>query len=88
MLSKNAAHNLAKEKTTIGMMQALTYMYEKSSTNNKVYLIKKLLNLKMSKSGPVVEHLNSVNTVVTIFNQLVSVGIKLDDEICTLILMA
>ena len=59
-------------------------MYEKLSANNKDYLMKKLFNLNMSESS-VVEHLNSFNTFV---NQLVSVGIKFDDEICTLILLA
>ena len=42
-LSKNVAHNITKEKTTVGMMQALAYMYEKPYANNKVYLMKKLL---------------------------------------------
>ena len=28
MLSKNVAHNVAKEKTTMGLMQALAEMYE------------------------------------------------------------
>ena len=73
-LSKNVAHNMAKEKTTVGMMQVLAEMYEKPSVNNKVYLMKKLFNLRMSKSGLVVEHLNNFNTVV---NQLVSVGSSL-----------
>ena len=64
MLSKNVAHNIAKEKMTIGMMQALADMYEKPTTNNKVYLMKKLFNLRMPEGGSVVEHLNSFNTVV------------------------
>ena len=68
-LSKNMANNVAKEKTTMGMMQALADMYEKPSVNNKVYLMKNLFNLKMSERGPVIEHLNRFNTVV---NQLVS----------------
>ena len=85
MLSKNIAHNMVKEKTTVGIMQALAKMYEKSSMNNKVYLMKKLFNLKMSETGPVVEHLKNFNIVV---NQLVSMGIKFDDEICALILFA
>ena len=85
MLSKNVAHNVAKEKTIVGMMKALTEMDEKPSANNKVYLMEKLFNLKMSESGPVVKHLNSFNTMV---NQLASVGIKSDDEICALILLA
>ena len=39
----------------------------------------------MPESGLVVEHLNSFNTIV---NQLALVGIKFDDEICALILLA
>ena len=46
-LSKKVAHNVAKEKMTVGMMQALLDMYEKSFANNKVYLMKKLFNLRM-----------------------------------------
>ena len=65
-------------------MQALADMYEKPSANNKVYLMKKLFNLKMPEGGSVIEHLNSFNIIV---NQLVSVGIKFNDEICVLILL-
>ena len=78
------AHNVAKEKTTLGMMQALTDMYEKPSVNNKVYLMK-LFNLKMFEGGSMVEHLNSFNIMV---NQPVSLEIKFEDEICALILLA
>ena len=84
-LSKNVAHNVAKEKTTAGLMKALSDMYEKPSANNKVHLMKKLFNLKMGEGASVVEHLNNFNTVI---NQLVSVDIKFDDEICALILLA
>ena len=69
----------------MGMMQALADMYEKPSANNKVYLMKKLFNLRMPEGGSVVEHLNSFNTMV---NQLVSMEIKFDDEICAQILLA
>ena len=69
----------------MGMMQALTDMYEKPLVNNKVYLMKKFFNLKMHEGGSMVKDLNSFNTVV---NQLVSVGIKFEDDICTLTLLA
>ena len=75
-LSKNMAHNVAKEKMTLGMMRALTDMNEMPSAKNKVYLMKKLFNLKMPEGGSVVEHLNSFNTMV---QQLVSVEIKFED---------
>ena len=35
-----------KEKTTVDLMKALSSMYEKPSANNKVYLMKKLFNMK------------------------------------------
>ncbi|CAM8906695.1 unnamed protein product [Rhodiola kirilowii] len=50
-LSKNVAHNVAKETTTIGVMKQLSDMYEKLSTNNKVHLMKKLFILKMGDGG-------------------------------------
>ena len=63
-LSKNVSHNVVKEKMTVRMMQALADMYKKPFTNNKVYLMKKVFNLKTSESGSVGKHLNSFNTVV------------------------
>ena len=39
----------------------------------------------MPKDDSVVEHLNSFNTIV---NHLVSVGIKCDDEICSLVMFS
>ena len=48
-LSRSVAHNIVKEKTTADLMKALSGMYEKPSTNNKVHLMKKLFNLKMTE---------------------------------------
>jgi hypothetical protein len=66
-LSRSIAHNVVKEKTTVGLMAALSNMYEKSSTNNKMHLMKKLFNLKMSEEASVAQHLNEFNTII---NQL------------------
>ena len=46
-LPRSFAHNVVKEKTTMDLMKALSGMYEKSSANNKVLLMKKLFNPKM-----------------------------------------
>ena len=43
-LSRSVAHNVVKEKTTADLMKALFGMYEKSSANNKVHMMKKLFN--------------------------------------------
>ena len=47
----------------MGLMTALSGMYEKPSANNKVHLIKKLFNLKMAEGAAVVKHLNEFNTI-------------------------
>lgn len=84
-LAKSVAHNVAKEKTTASLMKALSDMYEKPSANNKVFLMKKLFNLKMVDGTSVTTHLNEFNTIV---NQLLSVNIDFGDEVRALILLA
>ena len=73
-----------KEKTIVDLMKALSSMYEKPSANNKVYLMRKLFNLRKEKSTFVVQHLNEFNTIT---NQLSTVGIEFDDEVRALILL-
>ena len=84
-LSRSVAHNVIKEKTTANLMKALSGMYEKPSTNNKVHLMKKLFNLKMAENASVAQYLNEFNTIT---NQLSSVKIDFDDEIRALIVLA
>ena len=84
-LAPSVASNIAKEKTTTDLFKALEKMYEKPSAVNKVYLMKKLFNLKMPENSIVAEHLNEFNTVT---NQLESVGIDFDDEIRALVLLS
>ena len=60
-------------------------MYEKPLANNKVYLMKKLFNLKKAKGTLVVQHLNEFNTIT---NQLSTVEIEFNDEVHALILLA
>ena len=57
-------------------------MYKKPLANNKVYLMKKLFNLKKAEGTPVAQHLNEFNTIT---NQLSTVGIEFDDEVHALI---
>ena len=60
-------------------------MHEKPSANNKVYLMKKLFNLKMAEGMPITQHLNIFNTIT---NKLSSVEIGFDDEIRALNILA
>jgi hypothetical protein len=47
-LAASVAFNISKEKTMKDLMDALAKLYEKPSTSNKVFLMKRLFNMKMS----------------------------------------
>jgi hypothetical protein len=80
----SVAFNISKEKTTKGLMDTLVKLYEKPSASNKVFLMKRLFNMKMSKGGSVADHLNEFNTVT---NQLSSVKVDFDDEVRDLLIL-
>jgi hypothetical protein len=67
-----------------GLMDTLDKLYEKPLASNKVFPIKRLFNMKMSKGGFVADHLNEFNIVT---NQLNSVKVDFDDEIRALIIL-
>ena len=48
-LDSLVAFNILKEKTTKSVMSALEKLYKKPSASNKVFLMKRLFNMKMSK---------------------------------------
>ena len=66
-------------------MRALGKLYEKPSASNKVFLMKRLFNMKMSKGGTVADHLNEFNTLT---NQLSSVKVNFDDEVRDLLVLS
>ena len=84
-LSRNVAFNIVKEKTTFSLLKTLSNMYEKPSAMNKVYLMRRLFNLQMSKTRSVYDHINEFNMIVS---QLNSMDINFEDEIKALILMS
>ena len=69
-LSRNVAFNIVKEKTTSGLLKALSNMYEKSSAMNKVYLMRRLFNLQMSQNGSICDHINEFNMIVSQLNSV------------------
>jgi hypothetical protein len=78
------AFNILNEKAMKEMMDALAKLYEKPSTSNKVFLMKILFNMNISKGGSVADNLNKFNTVT---NQLSFVKVDIDDEVGYLLLL-
>lgn len=83
-LSSDVLFNVSTEKTLKELWENISLMYEMASTSNKVFIMKRLYNLKMKEGGIVSNHLNEFNTLVT---QLVLVDISLDDEIKAILLL-
>jgi hypothetical protein len=47
-LAASVDFNISKEKTMKDLMDALAKLYEKPSVSNKIFLMKRLFNMKMS----------------------------------------
>ena len=62
-LAQSLAFSISKEKTTEGVRSALDKLYEKPLASNKVFLMKRLFNMKMLEGGSVADHLNEFNTL-------------------------
>jgi hypothetical protein len=67
----------AKSTIRLCLWEKLGKLYQSKSLVNKLFLRKKLYNLRMRDGDSVAEHLNAFNTVVS---QLISVDIKISDE--------
>jgi hypothetical protein len=83
-MEMSMAFYISKEKTTKDMMDALDKLYENPSMSNKVFLMKRLFNMKMSEDGSVANHLNEFSMVT---NQLISVKVDFDDEVGALLIL-
>ena len=57
-LASSVNFNISKEKTPQSVMSTLGKVYEKPSASNKVFLMKRLFNMKMSEGGSVADNLN------------------------------
>jgi hypothetical protein len=83
-LEESIDFNISKEKTTKELMDALDKLYEKPSASNKVFLMKRLFNMKMSEGGSGADHLNEFNMVT---NQLSYVKVDFDDEVKDILIL-
>jgi hypothetical protein len=78
------AFNISKEKKMKKLMDGLAKLYEKPSASNKVFLMKRLFNMKMLEGGSIADHLNEFNTVT---NQLSSIKVEFDDEVRDILIL-
>nr|GEY24520.1 retrovirus-related Pol polyprotein from transposon TNT 1-94 [Tanacetum cinerariifolium] len=82
-LAKNVAYHVVNEKTTYGLIKALSNMYDKHSASNKVFLIRQLVNTKTKEGASIADHVNEFNSILS---RLMYVDIKFHDEVQVLLL--
>ena len=76
-VSDSVLLNVSGEATVKALWDKLGTLYQSKSLVNKLFLRKKLYNLRMKDGDSVIENLNAFNTMVS---QLESVDIKISDE--------
>jgi len=76
-ISNSILVNVSGEATTKDLWDTLGNLYKSKPLVNKLFLWKKLYNLRMRDGESVTEHLNAFNTMVS---QLLSIEIKILDE--------
>ena len=76
-VSNSVLLNVSGEAMAKALWDKLGTLYQSKSLVNKLFLWKKLYNLRMKDGDSVTEHLNAFNTVVS---QLLSIDIKILDE--------
>ena len=84
-LDDSVFHHVANETNANVLWKKLESLYEGKTTQNKVFLIRRLVNLKYKERCSIGEHLSEFQSLV---NQLAIVKMTLDDELQALLLLS
>lgn len=74
----NVLHHIENEINARSLWLKLEQLFARKTGNNKMYMIKKLLELRYQEGTPMTDHLNAFQGLL---NKLSDMGIKFDDEI-------
>uniref|UniRef100_A0A0D3C9Z6 Retrovirus-related Pol polyprotein from transposon TNT 1-94 n=1 Tax=Brassica oleracea var. oleracea TaxID=109376 RepID=A0A0D3C9Z6_BRAOL len=74
----NVLHHIETETDARSLWKKLEQLYARKTGNNKMYMIKKLIELRYQEETPMTDHLNAFQGLL---NKLSDMGIKFDDEI-------
>ena len=84
-IDQNMYHHVVKESRADVLWRKLKTIYEQPTTQNKVNLIKKLVNLKYKEGRSITEHTNEFQSLI---DQLIIIKMILDDELQVLLLLS
>ena len=71
-------HYISNETLGYELWKKLEELYERKTSMNKAYLIRKLVNLKYKPDKSIAEHLNEMKSIM---NQLATMKMLMEDEL-------
>jgi hypothetical protein len=84
-LSESVYYTVQSCTTAKELWKTLSDTYEKNVAATKIYLIRRLYNLRMKKSDSITAHLNDYEGIIS---QLSAQGMTIDEELKALLLMS
>ena len=76
---------MSQETTIETFWEKLRSLYEKKTAQNKAFIARKLVNLKLKEGKSIVEHLSEFQDLV---NQMVTMNLIIDDELQVLLFLS
>jgi len=78
-------HHISQETDAEALWEKLKGLYERKTAQNKAFVAKKLVNLKLKEGRSIAEHLSKFQDLV---NQMVTMKLINDDELQVLLLLS
>ena len=76
---------MSQETNAKTLWKKLRSIYEKNTAQNKAFIARKLVNLKVKEGKSIAEHLSEFQDFV---NQMVTMKLVIDDELQVLLLLS
>ena len=77
-IDDNVLNHVSEEKHARSLWTNLEQLYAQKTSNNKLFLIKKMISLKYQDRTPMTDHLNTFQVII---NQLARMNIKFEEEV-------
>ena len=78
-------HHVSQETNAEALWEKLRSLYERKIAQNKAFIARKLVNLKLKEGKSIAEHLSKFQDLV---NQMVTMKLVIDDKLQALLLLS
>ena len=76
-INTSSHHHVSNETNAYNLWKKLESVFEQKTTRNKIFLLKKLVNMKLKEGTLITNHMNAFQSIV---NQLATMKMVMDDE--------